>query len=96
LLFRYYEKSLFDGNSLTKVEFALYFWLMLQKFGHIFAKASTTTEPDSRDTQTAKINAIKLLSKQTEYCEEIMEIFEQEFMDNPAFSPSIFKKVLRE
>ena len=98
LLFRYYEKSLFDGNSLTKVEFALYFWIMLQKFGHIFAHASSTTstQPKANNTLTAKINAIKLFSKQTEYCEEIMEIFEQEFMGNPAFSPSIFKKVLRE
>ena len=76
LLFRYYEKSLFDGNSLTKVEFAIYFWVMVQKF------------------QTSKIDAIKLLSKQTEYSEEIMELFEQEFMENPAFSTDIFKRIL--
>jgi lysine-N-methylase len=78
LLFRYYEKSLFDGNSLTKVEFAIYFWIMVQKI------------------QGTKIDAIKLLSKQTEYSEEIMEIFEQEFMENPAFLPAIFKRILAE
>jgi len=78
LLFRYYEKSLFDGNSLTKVEFAIYFWIMVQKI------------------QGTKIDAIKLLSKQTEYSEEIMEIFEQEFMENPAFSPTNFKRILAE
>ena len=87
LLFRYYEKSLFDGNSLTKVEFAIYFWIMLQKLGQVFA---------SEANPQAKIGAIKLLSKQTEYSEEIMEIFEQEFMENPAFSPAIFKRILAE
>lgn len=87
LLFRYYEKSLFDGNSLTKVEFAIYFWIMLQKLGQVFA---------SEANPQAKIDAIKLLSKQTEYSEEIMEVFEQEFMENPAFSPAIFKRILAE
>lgn len=80
LLFRYYEKSLFDGNNLTKVEFAIYFWIMVQKFG----------------TFLTKINAIKLLSKQTEYSEEIMGILEQEFMENPLFSPENFKRILME
>ena len=87
LLFRYYEKSLFDGNSLSKVEFAIYFWIMLQKLGQVFA---------SEANPQAKIGAIKLLSKQTEYSEEIMEIFEQEFMENPAFSPTNFKRILAE
>lgn len=87
LLFRYYEKSLFDGNSLTKVEFAIYFWIMLQKLGQVFANA---TNPQ------AKIDAVKLLSKQTEYSEEIMAIFEQEFMENPSFSPTNFKRILAE
>lgn len=87
LLFRYYEKSLFDGNSLTKVEFAIFFWIMVQKLGQVFA---------SEANPQAKIDAIKLLSKQTEYSEEIMEIFEQEFMENPSFSPAIFKRILAE
>ena len=96
LLFRYYAKSLFDGNSLTKVQFALYFWIMLQKFGVIFAKtAETPNASDSANAPTAKIAAIKLLSKQTEYSEEIMNILEQEFTENPLFSPENFKKVLK-
>ena len=96
LLFRYYAKSLFDGNSLTKVQFALYFWIMLQKFGDIFAKtAETPNASDSANAPTAKIAAIKLLSKQTEYSEEIMNILEQEFTENPLFSPENFKKVLK-
>ena len=81
-LFRYYAKSLFDGNSLTKVQFALYFWIILQKFGNIFA--------------ATKIDAIKLLSKQTEYSEEIMAILEEEFIENPAFSTLNFKRILME
>ena len=81
-LFRYYAKSLFDGNSLTKVQFALYFWIMLQKFGNILAGT--------------KIDAIKLLSKQTEYSEEIMGILEEEFIENPAFSALNFKRILTE
>ena len=89
LLFRYYGKSLFDGNSLTKVEFAIYFWIMLQKFGAMLA-SSTQNIP------TAKIAAIKLLSKQTEYSEEIMELLEAEFMENRNFSPAIFKRILME
>ena len=44
----------------------------------------------------SKINAIKLLSKQTEYSEEIMEILETEFMGNWAFSPRNFKRLLEE
>lgn len=88
LLFRYYEKSLFDGNSLTKVEFALYFWTMLKKFGHIFAQATG-------NTPNTKVAAIKLFSKQTEYSEEIMELLEVEFMENRAFSPHNFKKFLK-
>ena len=89
LLFRYYGKSLFDGNNLTKVKFTLYFWIMLQRFGNILANATGATP-------SAKISAIKLLSKQTEYSEEIMDIFEQEFMENPAFSTHIFKRILKE
>ena len=98
LLFRYYGKSLFDGNSLTKVQFALFFWIILQKFGTIFANATHTTATNESasptDLQTAKINAIKLLSKQTEYSEEIMNFLETEFMENRAFSPHYFKRIL--
>lgn len=89
LLYRYYAKSLFDGNSLTKVEFAIFFWIMLEKFGDTFASATGST-PNS------KIAAVKLLSKQTEYSEEIMSILEQEFMENPLFSPQNFKILLKE
>ena len=97
LLFRYYAKSLFDGNSLAKVQFAIYFWIILQKFGDILAKVSDTPpETSPSDTSTAKIEAIKLLSKQTEYSEEIMSLLVDEFMKNPIFSLENFKKILTE
>jgi len=95
LLFRYYAKSLFDGNSLTKVQFALYFWITLQKFGKIFAKtAEMPLTATPANILTEKTAAIKLLSKQTEYSEEIMGFLEEEFIKNPLFSPEKFKKVL--
>jgi lysine-N-methylase len=98
LLFRYYGKSLFDGNSLTKVEFALYFWIILQKIGSLFALETGTAsaKPEASNLQSVKINAIKLLSKQIEYSEEIMAILDEEFMENPVFSPQIFRKILLE
>lgn len=82
MIYRYYAKSLFDGDSLGKVQFAIYFWMILKKFGHIIADS--------------KVNAIKLLSKQTEYSEEIMDILAENFLENPAFSTSAFKKILVE
>jgi len=89
LLFRYYAKSLFDGNSLAKVQFAIYFWTILQQFGEILAQATGKTP-------TAKIAAIKLLSKQIEYSDEIMSFLEEEFMENPAFSPANIKRITAE
>lgn len=82
LIYRYYAKSLFDGDGLGKVQFAIYFWIILKKFGHILADS--------------KINAIKLLSKQTEYSDEIMGILAENFINNPAFSVFSIKKILSE
>lgn len=80
IIYRYYAKSLFDGDSLGKVQFAIYFWIILKKFGSILADS--------------KIDAIKLLSKQIEYSEEIMNILAENFQQNPAFSAFSFKKIL--
>lgn len=96
LVFRYYAKSLFDGDNLTKVQFAIYFWIILEHFGDILG----TINPDGSiiesglDSQTIKINAIKLLSKQTEYSEEVMEILADNFFDNPDFSVEHFRRIL--
>lgn len=90
MIFRYYVKSLFDGDSLTKVQFSIYFWIMLTHFGEELAAGSPTGTNDL----TKKINAVKLLSKQTEYSEEIMEILADNFFENPAFSVEQFRRIL--
>lgn len=87
LIFRYYAKSLFDGDSLTKVQFAIFFWIILQRFGHILGECGSVSP---------KINAVKLLSKQTEYSEEIMEILANNFFQNPAFSVEQFRQIILE
>lgn len=98
LIFRYYAKSLFDGDCLTKVQFAIYFWIILKQFSETLG----TINPDGRviesatDPQTVKINAVKLLSKQTEYSEEIMEILADNFFENPAFSVEQFRNIILE
>jgi len=90
LIFRYYAKSLFDGDSLTKVQFAVFFWIMLKHFGEELSADS----PAGANALTRKINAVKLLSKQTEYSEEIMEILADNFYQNEAFSLEQFRKIL--
>jgi len=90
MIFRYYAKSLFDGDNVTKVQFAIYFWIMLLNFGEELA-ADT---PAGSSDLTRKINAVKLLSKQTEYSEEIMEILADNFYQNEAFSLAQFRALL--
>lgn len=90
MIFRYYAKSLFDGDSLTKVQFAIYFWIMLKHFGEELAADSPAGAADL----IRKINAVKLLSKQTEYSEEIMVILADNFFENPAFSVEQFRRIL--
>lgn len=92
-LFRYYEKSLFDGDSLSKVQFSLFFVLVLLAFGDEIADAYPTFASPSKDLNR-KVDAIKLLSKQVEYSDEIMDILADAFCDNPAFSVESFHRVI--
>lgn len=86
LLFRYYAKSLFDGDSFGKVQFAIFFWLIQKEYGAILAGENPKVD--------ARIAAIKLLSKQVEYSEEVMEILANEFENNNFFYISAFNKML--
>lgn len=99
LIFRYYAKSLFDGDSLGKVQFAIFFWIMLLRFGHELSADATvdtpTSEPAGGEPSVRKINAVKLLSKQTEYSEEIMDLLAENFYRNPEFSIEKFKAILK-
>lgn len=98
-IFRYYAKSLFDGDSLGKVQFAIFFWIMLRWFGHELSIDATvdtpTSEPAGGEPSVRKINAVKLLSKQTEYSEEIMDLLAENFYRNPEFSIEKFKTILK-
>ena len=90
LIFRYYAKSLFDGDAITKVQFAIFFWIILQHFG----MELSAEVPEGAADLTRKINAVKLLSKQTEYSEEIMEILTDNFYQNEAFCTEQFRSIL--
>ena len=85
-LYRYYAKSLFDGDSLGKVQFAIFFWLTLKRFGKELSADSTHAN--------SRIAAIKLLSKQIEYSEENLNILADNFVTNRMFSTEAFKKAL--
>ena len=67
LIYRHYAKCLFEGREEGKLKFALFFWNMAR----FFTKELAGDAPG--DT---KINAVKILSKQFEYCQEIMELIE--------------------
>lgn len=94
MLFRYYAKSLFDGDFLGKVQFSIYFWIILRNFGATLAEGATSIRGVSEEL-SKKINAIKLLSKQTEYSEEIMGILADNFYENEAFSTENFRKLIK-
>jgi len=74
LIYRHYAKCLFVGREQGKLQFALYFWNLARFFTKELA-GETSVNPRSPLAHT-KINAVKILSKQLEYCEEIMEIVE--------------------
>ena len=74
LIYRHYAKCLFEGREQGKRQFALLFWNLARFFTKELAGSNSAVTPSPR-TNT-KINAVKILSKQLEYCQEIMEIVE--------------------
>jgi len=87
-VFRYFAKSLYDGDMLSKVKFAIYFWLVLQNFGGELS--AVQKEP------SLQICAVKLLSKQLEYSDENMEALADAFFSNSYFSTEAFLRLLGE
>lgn len=61
LVYRHYAKCLFEGLEQGKLKFATFFWNIARFFTRELG---------------GKINAIKILSRQLEYCEENMELIE--------------------
>lgn len=74
LIYRHYAKCLFEGREQGKRQFALFFWNLARFFTKELAGANSAVTYSPR-TNT-KINAVKILSKQLEYCQEIMDIVE--------------------
>ena len=70
LVYRHYAKCLFEGREQGKLKFAIFFWNIARFF--------TRELGATGDKEAAKINAIKILSRQLEYCEENMEIIESD------------------
>ena len=70
LIYRHYAKCLMEGREQGKLMFALFFWNLARFFTHELAGSTAD------DAQAIKINAVKMLSKQLEYAEEIMEFVE--------------------
>ena len=68
LIYRHYAKALFDGRGQGKLQFALFFWNAARLFTRELAGNSTSP----CDAGRLKVCAVKLLSKQLEYCEENM------------------------
>jgi lysine-N-methylase len=61
LVYRHFAKCLFEGHADGKRNFAVFFWNIVRFFTRELG---------------GKINAIKILSRQLEYCEENMEMVE--------------------
>jgi lysine-N-methylase len=68
LIYRHYAKCLFEGREQGKRQFAILFW----NLARFFTKELAGECPP----EFTKINTVKILSKQLEYCQEIMEIVE--------------------
>lgn len=87
-IFRYFAKSLYDGDMLSKAKFAVFFWLLLRRFGGAFA-------PENPGT-VQKINALKLLSGEWEYSGENMEELSKRFASDSFFSTGALLALVRE
>ena len=74
LVYRHYAKCLFDGYEQGKRLFAVFFWNAVRFFTRELAGDATHPVQDS--DFAIKINAIKILSRQLEYCEENMKRIE--------------------
>ena len=70
LVYRHFAKCLFEGHADGKRNFAVFFWNIVRHFTRELAG-------DTMDSSTVKMGAIKILSRQLEYCEENMELIEK-------------------
>ena len=87
-IFRYLAKALYDGDMLSRVKFAVLFWLLLERFG---AELSTEKIPERQ-----RIFAVTILSKELEYSDVNMESLAGAFHEKPFLSTGAFLNLLRE
>ena len=76
LIYRHYAKCLFEGREQGKQKFALFFWNIARFFTRELAGESVDALSSAESAMRIKINAVKILSKQLEYCEENMKLIE--------------------
>lgn len=86
LLFRYYAKTLYEGNFSEKFKFALFFLIILENFANELANDSVGN---------IKINAIKMLSKQLEYSENNLYFLFEHFNNDAFFSENSFLNLIQ-
>ena len=83
LVYRHFAKCLFEGHADGKRNFALFFWNVVRFFTRELAGiAANNADSGAQDSSLIKIGAIKILSRQLEYCEENMELIEQALDDD--------------
>lgn len=77
LIYRHFAKSLYEGLDQGKRNFALFFWNTVRFFSRELAGITgKNADEGSQDSELIKIRAIKILSRQLEYCEENMVLIE--------------------
>jgi lysine-N-methylase len=78
LVYRHFAKCLFEGRADGKRNFALFFWNAARFFTRELAGVTANNAVDgAHNSVLIKIDAIKILSRQLEYCEENMELIEK-------------------
>lgn len=77
LVYRHFAKCLFEGRADGKRNFALFFWNAARFFTRELAGVTANNAVDgAHNSVLIKIGAIKILSRQLEYCEENMKLIE--------------------
>lgn len=77
LVYRHFAKCLFEGRADGKRNFAVFFWNVARFFTRELAGVVGKTDSETQVHSLIKIGAIKILSRQLEYCEENMELIEK-------------------
>ncbi len=86
-IYRYFIKSFFDEDFISKIKFALFFWIIVSLFTQ---ELSDTPQESATNRQSICIKAVKLLSKQLEYSDDNMDLLFKHFQTDKFFSTESF------